>query len=324
VALFFRFLLLIFLLLPFLLASCLQVFPGVQIRLVPSTHEIIMFGRHIFMGYVDDPESSANAIDDRGFFHTSDIGNSDRSGFLYVTGRLPDLIITAGGEHIPPEAIEARIKRKLPFVSNAVLVGDKRKFLATLLTLKVVLDQNGFPTDKLAPETIEALKEAGSLASTMQEVLQDRTQKLRTYIDRAIDEMNSQAPSEHHRVVRWQFLPHDLSPLGGELTPTMKLRRRFVTQKNASIITAIYGSEEMEDYTQAEWYHGGISRQVTCILSLSPPPLPPPHQEIREMKTRKEEEEKEEKDTDAVTPFSCCRTRRRYGSVMAAARTAGS
>lgn len=237
-----------------------------QVRLIPNTHEVILFGRHIFMGYLGDPEATAAAIDDRGFLHSGDIGNSDRAGFLYITGRLDNLIVTAGGEHIPAEAIEARVREHMPIVSRAVLVGDKRKFLAVLLTLKVVLDEHALPTNRLAPEVLEILKELGSTATTVEECMQDRTQKVRTYIERSIDKLNTKSPSDHHRVVRWELLPSDLSPVTQELTPTLKVNRKLVLAKNQELIGRIYGNEKVDDYTEAEWFHGGISRQDTETL----------------------------------------------------------
>ena len=99
--------------------------------------EVCMGGRNICMGYLRMEDKTHEAIDDEGWLHSGDIGKVDKDGFLFITGRLKELIITAGGENIPPVLIEDVLKEELPCISNAMLIGDKRKFLSILLTLKV-------------------------------------------------------------------------------------------------------------------------------------------------------------------------------------------
>lgn len=96
-----------------------------------------MKGRHVCMGYLNEPAKVDEAIDDEGYLHSGDVGYLDENGSLYVTGRLKDLLITAGGENIPPSLIEHTILKELHVLSNAFVVGDKRKYLAVLVTLKV-------------------------------------------------------------------------------------------------------------------------------------------------------------------------------------------
>lgn len=100
--------------------------------------ELCLYGRHVMMGYMNNEEKTAEAIDKDGYLHTGDIANVDDNGFLYITGRLKELIITAGGENISPVAIEDAIKNELTdCVSNCMLVGDRKKYLTVLVTLKV-------------------------------------------------------------------------------------------------------------------------------------------------------------------------------------------
>ena len=99
--------------------------------------EIRMWGRNVCMGYLSMEDKTHEAIDDYGWLHSGDIGRLDRDGFLYITGRNKELIITAGGEKISSVLIEDYLKAELPCISNAMLIGDKRKFLSILLTIKV-------------------------------------------------------------------------------------------------------------------------------------------------------------------------------------------
>lgn len=99
--------------------------------------EICMGGRHVFMGYLNDPEKTKEAKDDHSWLHSGDLGKKDVDGFLYVTGRIKELVITAGGENVPPVHIEQLVKKVCPALSNAMLIGDRRKYLTMLVTLKV-------------------------------------------------------------------------------------------------------------------------------------------------------------------------------------------
>lgn len=101
--------------------------------------EICMMGRHLTIGYLAQPEKTKGAIDEEGWLHSEDIGKVDQDGYLFITGRIKELLITAGGENVAPVPIEDNIKSELPLVSQAVVLGDKLKFLSVLLTFKVKL-----------------------------------------------------------------------------------------------------------------------------------------------------------------------------------------
>lgn len=105
--------------------------------------EVCIRGRHVFMGYIGDEEKTREALDEDGWLHTGDLGYMDEEGFVYVTARSKEIVITKGGENIPPVHVEHLVKSQLPCVSNAVLIGDQRKYLTMLITLKVGCEWNG-------------------------------------------------------------------------------------------------------------------------------------------------------------------------------------
>ena len=117
--------------------------------------EVIISGRHVMMGYKDNEEATRGCIGEGGFFHTGDRGIIDTNGFIKITGRIKELIITAGGENIAPVPIEDAFKSFCPCASNIMLVGEGRRFLSALITFKVVLDMNngGAPSNNLEVET---------------------------------------------------------------------------------------------------------------------------------------------------------------------------
>lgn len=125
----------------FKVGSVGQTVPGCYTQIMnpdkEGNGEICMGGRNVCMGYLLMEDKTHEAIDNDGWLHSGDIGKLDRDGFLYITGRIKELIITAGGENIPPVFIEDSLKAELPCISNAMLIGDKRKFLSILLTMKV-------------------------------------------------------------------------------------------------------------------------------------------------------------------------------------------
>ena len=218
--------------------------PSTLVKLVDPDEggngEICAYGRHIFMGYKDDPEASAAAIDTDGYLHTGDLGKFDDNGFLFITGRIKELLITAGGENVAPVPIEQKIKDNLALVSNAIVIGDQRKFLSCLITIKSEIDMsNGKATDALAPEAAAILAAIGSDASTVTEAINDP--KVTEYIQAGIDVYNEKgAVSRAQNIRKWVFLPVDVSIGTGELTPTQKLQRRKVYAKYGDLIDSMY------------------------------------------------------------------------------------
>ena len=185
------------------------------------------------------PEETLRTLDPEGWIHTGDVGKVDEDGFYYVTGRLKELIVTAGGENIPPVYIENSIIELCPSISNIIVIGDKRKFLSCLITLKCEVDKEGEPTNKLSMLTLKQSQALGSDATTTQEVIEDP--KWKEYIDSIIDRYNKEkAISNAQQIRKWTLLEKDMSVSGGELTATMKLKRSVVHKHYSTIIEKMY------------------------------------------------------------------------------------
>jgi long-chain-fatty-acid--CoA ligase ACSBG len=234
----------------FRLGSCGKTILGASTRLAnpdaDGNGEVCMGGRHVLMGYLDQEDKTTAAIDDGGWLHSEDIGKVDSDGYLYITGRLKELLITAGGENVAPVPIEDNIKTALPFVSQAVLLGDRLKFLSVLLTLKTDVDkETQEPLDKLMPVTKDWLKKNADLScETVQDVMKELYEKnnpeLLHAVQAGIDAANKKAPSQAQKIQKWVVLPKDFSVPGGELGPTLKLKRQTVYDKYKETISSLY------------------------------------------------------------------------------------
>lgn len=224
---------------------CGKAVPGCQMKLVnkdpDGCGEICFWGRTVFMGYLNMEDKTREVFDEDGWLHSGDIGKIDSEGFLQVTGRIKELIITAGGENIPPIPIEDAVKRYLPIVSNAVLIGDRRKFLSMLLTLKSTVDLDILePLDKLTPEAIQFCREVGSKATTITEIVGQKDKAVYRAIQEGIDKVNSEAVSNAQRIQKWTVLSKDFSIAGGEMGPTMKIKRHAIVDKYNKDVEAFY------------------------------------------------------------------------------------
>lgn len=199
-----------------------------------------MKGRCVMMGYLKNEKATTESIDPQGYFHSGDLGRLDEEGFVYITGRIKELIITAAGENIAPTNIEDNFKLECPISSNIIVVGENRKFLSALITLKVNPDPaTGAPTQILTTEVQDFLKNQLKIESkTSDEVIQNEA--LMKYIKSCMEKVNEKCVSRAAQVKKWQLLPVDFSMNGDELTPTLKLRRKFTEKKYKDIIDKFY------------------------------------------------------------------------------------
>jgi len=197
--------------------------------------EICMRGRNVMMGYMKDPEKTKESIDDEGFLHSGDVGRVDEYGCLFITGRIKELLITAGGENVAPVPVEDMVKKELPAISNAMMIGDKRKYNNILITLRTAADEKtgGF-TDVLSGASTKVDESCKTVADAM------KSSKWKAYIEEGLKRANKQAVSNAQTVQKFAILPMDFSVPGGELTPTLKLKRSVVTERYKDVVEALY------------------------------------------------------------------------------------
>uniref|UniRef100_A0A8C5SA24 Long-chain-fatty-acid--CoA ligase ACSBG1 n=1 Tax=Laticauda laticaudata TaxID=8630 RepID=A0A8C5SA24_LATLA len=225
--------------------SCGKVVPGCHVKIVNEDKdghgEICFWGRNVFMGYLNMEDKTKEVIDQDGWLHSGDLGKMDQDGFVYVTGRIKELIITAGGENIPPIPLEEAVRKELPLISNAVLIGDQKKFLSMLLTLKCSVDPDtSEPTDCLTQEARDFCQKAGSKATRVSEIVQSRDCAVYRAVQDGIERVNGRSASNPQHIQKWAILGKDFSISGGEFGPSMKLKRQTVAQKYQKEIEAFY------------------------------------------------------------------------------------
>jgi len=197
---------------------------GVTVR-VADDSEILIKGEIVFRGYWNNPDATAEALDVDGWFHTGDLGTLDDDGFLSITGRKKEIIVTAGGKNVAPAVLEDRV-RAHPLVSQCVVVGDRKPFIAALLTI----DEDAWP----AWLSGNGLPEGSAVADLRED------ERLRAEIQKAIDDANN-AVSKAEAIRVFRILATDFTEEGGEMTPSLKVKRNVVHKMYAGEIDAIYG-----------------------------------------------------------------------------------
>jgi long-chain-fatty-acid--CoA ligase ACSBG len=202
--------------------------------------EIICKGRHVFMGYINKREKTCQVIDSQGYYHSGDIGYLDNDGFLTITGRIKEILITRGGENIAPVLIENNIKKELSdIISNVVVIGDAQKYLTCLITLKCVISEDEIPTRILEKSVSKFMKKLGSTLVNTEDARECNI--LKKFIENSIIKANKKAVSNAQTVKKFRILLDDFSVATDELTPTLKLKRSIILKKNQSVIDELYG-----------------------------------------------------------------------------------
>ena len=199
-----------------------QVLPGCEVK-ISDEGEILLKGSHIFRGYHNNPEATAEAFTSDGWFRTGDLGHLDDNGFIYITGRSKEIIVTAGGKNVAPAVLEDRV-RAHALISQCVVVGDNRPFIGALVTLDADGLAGWLTMHKKPKMTVDQ-------AARDQDVLDS--------IDAAIKRAN-EAVSQAESIRKWEILPGDLTIDTGHLTPSMKVKRHVVLSDFAQQIDHLY------------------------------------------------------------------------------------
>ncbi len=194
-----------------------------EVRIAPETGEILVRGPNVIKGYLNLPDKTAEAIDANGWLHTGDVGTIDADGYIRITDRMKDIIITAGGKNITPSELENELKFS-PYITDAVVIGDKRPYLVAI----VMIDQDN--VEKFAQDRDIPFSNYASLT---------RAPEVQELIQGELDRVNAKF-ARVEQIKKFFLLDKQLSAEDEELTPTMKLKRKLVEKKYEAQIDAMY------------------------------------------------------------------------------------
>ena len=198
--------------------------PHFQVRLAEDG-ELLIRSETVFQGYLKDPEATAQVLDEDGWLRTGDIAEIDEDGFIKITDRKKDIIVTAGGKNVSPQNLENDLKASR-YISQALVVGDRRPYIAALITLE--------------PEEIARWAAEHAIAGSMSELAAD--ERVRDLIQAVVDVVNADR-SRYEQIKRFRILPRDFTMDEGELTPTLKLKRSVVQDRFADELDELYAAE---------------------------------------------------------------------------------
>jgi long-chain acyl-CoA synthetase len=204
------------------LGSVGKALPGTELE-IADDGEILVRGPIVFSGYLNQPELTAETLTEDGWIHTGDLGRLDEDGFLWITGRKKEIIITAGGKNVTPANIENLLKDH-PLIEQALVHGDRRKYLTALLGLD--------------PESLEAWAAEKGIVYTSYEAILDNPALLED-VQAVVDDVNRHF-ARYETIKRFALLPRLLEVEEGELTPTMKIRRRIIEERFKALLDSLY------------------------------------------------------------------------------------
>jgi long-chain acyl-CoA synthetase len=204
--------------------------PGCEVK-IASDGEILMRGPNVMKGYFNAPEATREILEPDGWLHSGDIGEVDPAGFVRITDRKKDIIVTAGGKNVAPQNLENSLKT-FPMVSQAMVYGDKRKYLSVLITVNEEAARKLLQDSGIAPPaTYAEVAARPEIVAGVQKVL---------------DTLNAHEPP-YNQLKRFHVMDHDFTQESGELTPTLKVKRKACTQRYQHILDGLYDGEKIAD-----------------------------------------------------------------------------
>jgi long-chain acyl-CoA synthetase len=204
--------------------------PGCEVK-IASDGEILIRGPNIMKGYYNAPEATREMIEPDGWLHSGDIGEIDPSGFVRITDRKKDIIVTAGGKNVAPQNLENSLKT-FPLISQAMVHGDKRKYLSVLITVN--------------EETARKLLQDQGLTPPASYSDVAARPEIRAAVQKVLDAMNAHEPP-YNQLKRFYVMDHDFTQESGDLTPTLKVKRKACTQRYQAILDGLYDGEKVTD-----------------------------------------------------------------------------
>jgi long-subunit acyl-CoA synthetase (AMP-forming) len=209
--------------------------PGVEVK-IADDGEILLRGENMVKGYFRLPDKTAELYTQDGWLQTGDLGRIDDQGFISITGRKKDLIITAGGKNVAPAEMEGYLQA-IPGVGQAVVVGDRQPFLSAL----IVLD----------PEALPALEEASGISGLADVAIAAKSSEVKSFIEEHMQKACNAKVARYQTIKKIHILPTVFSVDGGELTPTLKVKRNVVNEKYAKEIAAFYSGGTVQQQARA-------------------------------------------------------------------------
>jgi len=204
--------------------------PHFEVRLAEDG-ELLVKSETVFQGYFKDPEATAEILGEDGWLRTGDIAEIDEDGFITITDRKKDIIVTAGGKNVSPQNLENDLKASR-YISQALVVGDRKPYIAALITLE--------------PEEIAKWAAEHGIAGSIADLAED--ERVRELIQHVVDAVNADR-SRYEQIKRFRVLPRDFTMDEGELTPTLKLKRRIVQERFAKVLDELYAGETLNAAT---------------------------------------------------------------------------